>query len=213
MSGMDMPDVTTKSTATSMLTTSTSTSTAALGANMSGMTMDGCKISMLWNWYTVGTCFLSSSWKIHSGGGFAGLCIGVILLVLLLQALGWAAKFYDKRLVRLHQVKAVALATQAAHNPSTETNGHLIAKSAHNSSPMASFRPNLWQQAIRALIRTMQFAVSYWIMLLAMYYNGYIIICIILGAFIGTYIFQWERMGGPHASVPDGHADQTGCCG
>jgi copper transporter 1 len=28
-----------------------------------------------------------------------------------------------------------------------------------------------------------------------MYYNGYIIICIFIGAYIGSFIFQWEPMG------------------
>lgn len=30
---------------------------------------------------------------------------------------------------------------------------------------------------------------------LAMYYNGYIIICIFIGAFLGAFIFQWEKLG------------------
>lgn len=38
----------------------------------------------------------------------------------------------------------------------------------------------------------LQFAVAYFIMLLAMYYNGYIIISIIIGAFLGAFIFSWE---------------------
>lgn len=31
---------------------------------------------------------------------------------------------------------------------------------------------------------------------LAMYYNGYIIICIFLGAYIGAFIFHWEHLDG-----------------
>lgn len=30
---------------------------------------------------------------------------------------------------------------------------------------------------------------------LAMYYNGYIMICIFLGAYLGGFIFQWETLG------------------
>ena len=30
---------------------------------------------------------------------------------------------------------------------------------------------------------------------LAMYYNGYIIICIFIGAFLGSFVFQWESIG------------------
>jgi hypothetical protein len=29
---------------------------------------------------------------------------------------------------------------------------------------------------------------------LAMYYNGYIIICIFIGAFLGSFLFQWEQL-------------------
>ena len=56
--------------------------------------------------------------------------------------------------------------------------------------------PTLMQQVIRAAIHTMQFAVAYIIMLLAMYYNGYIIVCIFLGVFIGFMIFSWDALGG-----------------
>lgn len=54
------------------------------------------------------------------------------------------------------------------------------------------FRPNFFQQMIRAGLHMVQFGVAYFIMLLAMYYNGYIIICILIGAFIGSFIFSWE---------------------
>ena len=27
-----------------------------------------------------------------------------------------------------------------------------------------------------------------------MYYNGYILICIFIGAYIGSFVFQWERL-------------------
>ncbi len=29
-----------------------------------------------------------------------------------------------------------------------------------------------------------------------MYYNGYIIICIFLGAYLGSFVFHWEPLGG-----------------
>ena len=39
-----------------------------------------------------------------------------------------------------------------------------------------------------------QFAVAYFIMLMAMYFNGYIIICIFIGAWIGSFFFSWETV-------------------
>lgn len=40
----------------------------------------------------------------------------------------------------------------------------------------------------------LQFAVAYFIMLLAMYYNGYFLICIFVGAWIGAFVFGWESV-------------------
>lgn len=57
------------------------------------------------------------------------------------------------------------------------------------------FRPTLLQQLIRAGLHMITFAVAYFVMLLAMYYNGYFIICILIGAFIGAFIFNWENLG------------------
>ena len=75
-----------------------------------------------------------------------------------------------------------------------------------------TFRPTVLQQAVRAFLHMTAFAVAYLIMLyaccfkytdfqranlaprLAMYYNGYVIICIFVGAFIGFFIFGWESV-------------------
>ena len=45
---------------------------------------------------------------------------------------------------------------------------------------------------IRAAIYTCEFALAYTIMLLAMYYNGYILICIFIGAFVGNFVWGWD---------------------
>ena len=55
--------------------------------------------------------------------------------------------------------------------------------------------PTVFQQAFRASIFTLQFAVAYVIMLLAMYYNGNILICIFIGGFLGFFIFSWHTFG------------------
>jgi solute carrier family 31 (copper transporter), member 1 len=174
---------------------------------------------MLWNWYTIDACFLSTDWRVKSHGGFAGLCIGVILLVVLLEFLRFAARYYDGHLTRLHRLKAIVAlaAASTAGKPSGESDNArntLMAKGGSFVPPNAPFRLNIWQQLLRAILHALQFAVAYWIMLLAMYYNGYIIICIIIGAFIGAFIFQWDRIGGCD-DVPSGGggAEVTGCCG
>ena len=45
------------------------------------------------------------------------------------------------------------------------------------------------QRLARAALHALVFAAAYAVMLLAMYYNGYVIGCILLGAFVGQGIF------------------------
>lgn len=70
--------------------------------------------------------------------------------------------------------------------------GRDIRRTDITTDALAPYRPSLVEQIVRALLHTLQFAMAYFIMLLAMYYNGYIIICIFIGAFVGSLIFSWE---------------------
>jgi solute carrier family 31 (copper transporter), member 1 len=67
-----------------------------------------CPKQMLWNWYTVDACFISSSWHVTSSGMFAGSCIGVILLVMLLEFLRRSVKEFDRYIIRQHRAKVAA---------------------------------------------------------------------------------------------------------
>ncbi|KAI4100888.1 MAG: hypothetical protein L6R37_005203 [Teloschistes peruensis] len=170
---------------------------------------------MLWNWYTVDSCFISSTWHITSKGKFAGSCIGVICLVVVLEALRRMQREYDRFLIKQAQAHADRIHSSTRENgsdfersPVIEANQGLKDQDNHvsivrkSSSPMSSkgttlaaplqYKPTIVQQAVRALIHMLQFAVAYFIMLLAMYYNGYIIICIIIGAFLGFFLCSWE---------------------
>jgi copper transporter 1 len=127
---------------------------------------------------------------------FAGSCIGVILLVMSLEFLRRASKEYDRYIVKQAQLKQQQQQSTDHAPESHSDNGSgktpALATIAPPSSNLRAFRPNVFQQIIRALFHMVQFAVAYFIMLLAMYYNGYIIICIIIGAFLGAFVFSWE---------------------
>jgi copper transporter 1 len=161
---------------------------------------------MLWNWNTIDSCFLASSWKITSNGVFAGSCIGVVLLVMSLEMLRRAVKEYDRFLINKH-LKSLPAAARSSKAGSDD------GSPAPNCAPAVGkgYRPTIFEQAIRALLHMVQFAVAYFVMLLAMYYNGYIIICIFLGAYIGSFIFHWEPLGGGQQTSASKEA--TVCCG
>jgi copper transporter 1 len=59
---------------------------------------------MLWNWYTVDTCFISSTWHNNTKAKFAGSVIGVFLLVIAIEGLRRLARDYDRRIVNTAMV-------------------------------------------------------------------------------------------------------------
>jgi hypothetical protein len=183
---------------------------------------------------------------------FAGSCIGVLLLVMLLELLRRMVKEYDALLVRKHSTTnnvgapAAAGRAQQGGSDSGESKNHALSVQPVGTIPSGRFRPTVLEQAVRALLHMCQFAVAYFVMLyaipwnpppfrhihlayfcmvdcdpvrqiwrsrrvcewdmsqwltclsiirLAMYYNGYIIICIFLGAFLGSFVFHYEYMG------------------
>jgi copper transporter 1 len=83
------------------------------------------------------------------------------------------------------------------------------ALSATSRSAQRAFRTDGFATAMRALLHTAQFAVAYLVMLLAMYYNGYILISIFVGAFLGAFLFG----RGGRAGKGTGDGEATVCCG
>lgn len=131
---------------------------------------------MLWNWYTIDACFLTPSWRITSGGMFAATCIGVALLVVALEFFRRLGKEYDAFIIR-----------QFRRNLSSK----IVSGQALQTPTEARFRATPLQQFTRAVLHAVVFGLAYIIMLLAMYYNGYIIMSIILGAGIGKFFCDW----------------------
>ncbi|KAI1082061.1 Ctr-domain-containing protein [Whalleya microplaca] len=202
--------------------TATATATsAAASASQTAMSMggmgggSGCKISMLWNWYTIDSCFIASTWRVTSQGMFAGSCIGVILLVILLEFLRRSVKEFDRYLIRKHNAQSASVVSVAGGQEDGSSSPKIQPQSsaAASCAPAATkgYRPTILEQAIRAFLHLCQFAVAYFVMLLAMYYNGYIIICIFIGAYIGAFIFHWETIGG--AQQTSAAKEATVCCG
>lgn len=181
---------------------------------------------MLWNWNTIDACFISRSWHITSKAMFAGSCIGVVLLVIALEALRRAGKEYDRYLIAQYKKKSLSSPITSSVVPNNNSDASSNQDLFKQTSPIARaaltcaaagepqvFRPSVAQQAIRALLQMLQFAVAYFVMLLAMYYNGYIIICIFLGEYIGYFIFGWETFIVQHGGRDRMQQNATVCCG
>lgn len=119
---------------------------------------------MLFNLNTIDACFLSDKWHITSQGMFAGSCIGVFLLGMMLELLRRSIKEYDRFLIKQHVAKF-----RSASRSTGNGEGSVSSKDAVNSSaactPIPALRPTVAQQAIRAFLHLLTFVCGYILML------------------------------------------------
>ncbi|CAD0084209.1 unnamed protein product [Aureobasidium vineae] len=187
---------------------------------------------MLWNWYTIDACFLASTWHIKTHGMFAASCIGVALLVVCLEFLRRLGKEYDAYILRQFHRRAASLQYRrrvsyvAPKFDDTRASGG-CGPDASCAPPLPeqrfiTFRATPAQQIARGVIHAATFGVGYIVMLLAMYFNGYIIISIILGAFLGKVLCDWMVVKLPLVAgegfeesqdEAPGLSEPTVCCG
>lgn len=184
---------------------------------------------MLWNWYTIDSCFLAESWHVSSRGAFAASCIGTVLLVMVLEALRRFGREYDDWISRGFQAGAASLSDSSPGRH--RHNGSGIAKAgvettvavARANGRVVVFRASPLQQVIRSVIHAVALGLAYIVMLLVMSYNGYIIICVIIGGGLGKFFCDWMTrrvlIGGDDGIDAGGQENSAGieepsmCCG
>ncbi|XEV04888.1 hypothetical protein FSHL1_010175 [Fusarium sambucinum] len=167
--------------------------------------MAECQMSMLWNWNTVDSCFIASSWQVTDNGMMAASCIGVGLLVVLLEVLRLMGKNYDIHIAQAMRRHATILSK--SHSLTSEKNDSLPTNMVLRASPL--------QQIVRAILYAVTFGVAYFVMLVAMSFNGYIIISIIIGAGLGKFVTDWPTLTvGEHGEGTKTTENQetTFCC-
>jgi copper transporter 1 len=120
---------------------------------------------------------------------FAASCIGIAGIAIILEGMRRISRDYDN----------FALKQLSAANAN---------RKVPQSTPM---KATALQQLIRAILHTITFGLAYILMLLAMYYNGYIIISILLGTGIGKFFCDWLTIGQTAAESVDDCP--TACCG
>ncbi|AQZ18292.1 CTR3 (YLR411W) [Zygosaccharomyces parabailii] len=217
-------------------------SMGGMGSQNSTSQAHSCKISMLWNWYTIDTCFIAKSWHNNTRGKFAGSCIGCFGLVVVAQWLNKIARQFDIEIGRREKAKYYAKSSNcfvgnedASEDDITESSRQELEKLANESgtkstlialkrtlshgwyfqllrvklmrrqiqskdpfsySPTGPYEiyPSLPTHILRVSIFVLQWGLSYIIMLLFMYYNGYIIISCIIGALVGRFLFNYEPL-------------------
>lgn len=189
-----------------MASTSTASAAASATAAMNGSlaTMGAapgtaaCSMSMLWNWNTINSCFISKTWHITSNGGFAASCVAVVFLVMAIELIRRLQRDYDRFLLARWRLRRETgrefgslphPAEAPAPTPTDRLLGRTRVSFLGRRRHVDGFMPTLGEQSVRSLFYLLQFAGAYFTMLLAMYYNGYIIVCIFIGGYLGHLFF------------------------
>lgn len=144
---------------------------------------------MLWNWNTIDACFLAESWQIKNNGMMAASCIGIVLLVTALEGLRRIGRDYDAMLSSQANRRVRRLTSETV---SSKPVGDAACCAIQPAPPRTVvLRASFVQQLVRAIIYAVTFGVAYIVMLCAMYFNGYIIISIVIGAGLGKFLCDW----------------------
>ncbi|KAJ7028312.1 Ctr copper transporter [Mycena alexandri] len=142
------------------------------------MPMPRCAMNMLWNTQIVDTCIVFRTWHVSSTTTFLVSCAVIMALGVLYEALRATQKTLDARLVR--ELPGAVSLGEDARDVSTTSAG----------STSKGLKIPLHYRALRAALYGASIFLSFFLMLVFMTYNAYLILATVLGATVGHFIFS-----------------------
>lgn len=130
-----------------------------------------CSMHMLWNTQIEDTCIVFSSWHITSTHAFVFSCLAIVALGVFYEWLREAQKIMDRRIA----------ATLSASGKGKGRSGGTVGSGTVVPPYM---------RASRAILYGSQVFLSFFLMLVFMTYNAYLIGATVVGAALGHYIFN-----------------------
>ncbi|KAL0568389.1 copper transpport protein [Marasmius crinis-equi] len=143
---------------------------------------------MLWNTQIINTCIVFPSWHIGSTSSFIFSCLIIVVLGVFYEYLRVLQKTFDARLaLSLSKGKTRDRSRSRDNSPhgGAEEQGLLTGRLATSRVAVPPV-----SRAIRAILYGATVFLSFFLMLVFMTYNAYLIFAVVLGAAIGHYIFS-----------------------
>ncbi|EGO00171.1 hypothetical protein SERLA73DRAFT_180611 [Serpula lacrymans var. lacrymans S7.3] len=167
------------------------------GHDMPGHDMPGmgpkCSMSMLWNTNIIDTCIVFPQWHISSHTGFVLSCLVIVGLGVLYEYLRVFQRQVDRRIaLSLGKGKSRARSSSGRNSPTNASDfeeaalltGRRTLKPSKIGTPVPPFA-----RALRASLYGVSVFLSFFLMLVFMTYNAYLILAVVVGAVIGHFIF------------------------
>ncbi|RHZ48852.1 hypothetical protein Glove_541g31 [Diversispora epigaea] len=140
-----------------------------------------CNSHMLWNWETKNVCIVFSWWSANSVPSLIFSCLIVLLLAVSFEVLRNLSRKYD---LKIYSAAHRELEGGDSSNSSTVNNNNRFV------------RVTYIQQFIRSVIYSIQVFLSFFLMLIFMTFNGFLIISLVIGAGLGYFFFGKHTLSG-----------------
>lgn len=198
---------------------SDSSSSSSSSSSMS-MTMT-CTMSMLWNWYSKDVCFISSQWKTSTKAIFGGTCVGCFALLIVInwwrriltEYKIYCAEIREKEIqhlldngVEIKKIEDSFTHISTDNNVFSEFMIPLKDSATHKwywalnknlsieKGDKIYIYPSIFEHLIYCVGDTIEWSVHHVIMLLFMYFNGYVFISCMIGAGTGFLLMQYKNI-------------------
>ncbi|KAI0929937.1 hypothetical protein AcV5_006774 [Taiwanofungus camphoratus] len=151
-----------------------------------------CSMNMLWNTQIENTCIVFRSWHISSNTHFVLSCIAIVALGVLYEWLRVAQRDVDLRIARrlIAEGKGKARTTRSGRNtPESDSEGAGLLTGVPVLKTRLGTPLPLVARLTRAILYGFSVFLSFFLMLVFMTYNAYLILAVVLGAAIGHFIF------------------------
>lgn len=151
-----------------------------------------CSMHMLWNTQIIDTCVVFSQWHIRSNLQFVFSFFAIVALGMLYEYLRVFSRDFDKLIamkMRIQSGRRTPL-TASGHS-SPERHGDAEERGLLNGLRVArnqGFAVPPLHRVMRAVLYGASVGLSFFLMLVFMTYNAYLIFAVIFGAAVGHYI-------------------------
>ncbi|KAK7005788.1 FAD-binding FR-type domain-containing protein [Favolaschia claudopus] len=155
-------------------------------------TMARCSMHMLWNTQIIDTCIVFQSWHVTSNAYFFGSCIAIMALGVFYEYLRAFSKSVDTRialsLVANGKGKHATSGTRSGRSSPDEDAGLLSGRRVFKIATTGTPVPFMLR-VLRAALYGATVFLSFFLMLVFMTYNAYLIFATVFGAALGHFIF------------------------
>ncbi|KIW32956.1 uncharacterized protein PV07_04466 [Cladophialophora immunda] len=147
------------------------------GMDHGGMDDGQCSMNMLFNWQVKGLCIVFESWRVTGPMSLLLSLVAIALLTAGYECVREISRRYDEKF----NARMNALGT----SPPAESSSLLAGSESRDGAGRQG-------TITRAGLYALQVFYSFFIMLLFMTYNGFVMLAVAVGAFIGYLAFSYK---------------------